>query len=194
MCAIRAKKRTNFYYGCCLTIGARSSVPSRCSGATWAGAKPLAASKRLQLNDNGHAAPEISGPEITRITQIGRTTHESLGRTRKWLAGGHQRAQQGHQVGLTLGRRLRLHRKAFGAVARHSRGVTKSDGKNPSIPRIRQRFHNHVGSPQSGLSQLCHLRHTTTGHMCQCARARSDSQAGGGLTPRSLPAFVQRGC
>ena len=177
-----------------MPVGAGSSVPSRCSRAGREGRQPLSASKCVQLHGNDPAAPEISGPEITRITQIGRTTHESLGRTRKWLAGGHQRAQQGHQVGLTLGRRLRLHRKAFGAVARHSRGVTKSDGKNPSIPRIRQRFHNHVGSPQSGLPQLCHLRHTTTGHMCQCARARSDSQAGGGLTPRSLPAFVQRGC
>ena len=129
MCAIRAKKRTNFYYERYLPIRPGSSVPSRCSGATWAGAKPLAASKRLQLNDNGHAAPEISGPEIASITQFGRNTHESLGRTQKWLAGGHQRVQQGHQVGLTLGRRLRLHRKAFGAVVRHSRGVTKSDPK-----------------------------------------------------------------
>ena len=106
-------------------------MPSRCSRAGRAGRQPLSASKCVQLHDNGPAAPEISGPEITRITQIGRTTHESLGRTRKWLAGGHQRVQQGHQVGLTLGRRLRLHRKAFGAVARHSRGVTKSDAKKP---------------------------------------------------------------
>ena len=171
--------RTNFYYERYLPVGARSSVPSRCSRAGRAGRQPLSASKRVQLHDNGPAAPEISGPEITRITQIGRTTHESLWRTQKWLAGGHQRVQQGHQVGLTLGRRLRLHRKAFGAVVRHSRGVTKSDAKKSSIPRIRPRFHNRVRSPQSGLSQLCHLRHTATGHMCQCARGRSDSKAGG---------------
>ena len=115
---------------------------------------------------NGAAAPEISGPEITRITQIGRTTHESLWRTLNWLDGGHQPVSRGPLVGLTLGRRLRHQRKAFGAVVRHSRGDTKSDAKNSSIPRIRPRFHNRVRSPQSGLSQLCHLRHTATGHMC----------------------------
>ena len=55
--------------------------------------------------------------------------------------------------------------------------------KNPSIPRIRPRFHNRVRSLQSGLAQLCRLRHTATGHMCQCARVGATARRAVDLHP-----------
>ena len=64
---------------------------------------------------------------------------------------------------------------------RHSRGVTKSDAKNSSIPRIRPRFHNRVRSPQSGLfpalSPAAH-RHGSYVSVCE----GSERQQGGRLT------------
>ena len=64
---------------------------------------------------------------------------------------------------------------------RHSRGDTKSDAKNSSIPRIRPRFYNRVRSPQSGLfpalSPAAH-RHGSYVSVCE----GSERQQGGQLT------------
>ena len=64
---------------------------------------------------------------------------------------------------------------------RHSRGDTKSDAKNSSIPRIRPRFYNRVRSPQSGLfpalSPAAH-RHGSYVSVCE----GSERQQGGRLT------------
>ena len=76
---------------------------------------------------------------------------------------------------------------------RHSRGVTKSDAKNSSIPRIRPRFYNRVRSPQSGLfPALSPAAHHDGSHVS--VREGSERQPGGRwtYTPQSSRFCAER--